>query len=116
MLTLKLYNSDTSEKWKIINQELSKTDYIIISSNRLYTPLMRLTDCKKLPVGRCYTETAQYYKKLFDGQLGFKKVAEFSVYPSLILNHLSLIIDDSSADESFTVYDHPKVMIFQKIP
>ncbi|MBI2613853.1 MAG: glycosyltransferase family 39 protein [Candidatus Levybacteria bacterium] len=118
MLTLPLYDPDTSEKWKTINQELSKTDYIIIASNRLYTPLMRLTDCKKLPVGRCYTQTSEYYKKLFSGSLGFKKVAEFTSYPkfSFPLVKWEHEINDSSADESFTVYDHPKVLIFQKIP
>lgn len=117
-VTLTLYDPDTSEKWKIINGQLSKTDYIIIASNRLYTPLMKLTDCKKLLPVRCYTQTAQYYKKLFDGSLGFKKVAEFTSYPkfSLPLVKWEHEINDSSADESFTVYDHPKVIIFKKIP
>ncbi|MEK7060901.1 MAG: glycosyltransferase family 39 protein [Patescibacteria group bacterium] len=118
MITLSLYDPDTSAKWDLVNQQLSQTDYIIIASNRLYTPLMKLTDCKKLPVGRCYAQTAEYYKKLFDGSLGFEKVAEFKSYPKLSfpLVKWEHEINDSTADESFTVYDHPKVIIFKKIP
>ena len=112
ILTLELYNPDTPYKWQIINQQLAQTDYIIIASNRLYTPLMKLTNCQKLPDGRCYTQTAEYYKKLFNGALGFKKVAEFAVYP--IIPILNIPINDQTADESFTVYDHPKIMIFKK--
>ena len=118
MLTLSLYDPDTTYKWKIINEQLKQADYIIIASNRLYTPLMKLINCEKLPAGRCYTQTSEYYKKLFDGKLGFKKAAEFTSYPkfSFPLVKWEYEINDSSADESFTVYDHPKVLIFQKIP
>lgn len=118
MITLPLYDQDTPEKWQKINDQLSKTDYIIIASNRLYTPLQKLTDCKTLPPGRCYIQTAQYYKDLFNEKLGFKKIAEFSIHPTIKLStfNFQFSIKDSSADESFTVYDHPKVMIFQKFP
>jgi len=112
MQTLTLYDPDAPEKWQTINAQLSKTDYIIIASNRLYVPLQKLTNCEKLPPGRCYPQTAGYYKKLFSGDLNFSKVAEFSVYPTIPF--INLPIDDQSADESFTVYDHPKIMIFQK--
>ena len=114
METLELYNPDTDEKWRKINQQFLRTDYLILASNRLYTPLQKLTDCDNLPIGYCYTQTANYYKKLFDGSLGFKKVAEFAVYPTIPL--LNKQINDQSADESFTVYDHPKIVIFQKSP
>jgi hypothetical protein len=106
---LTLYDPDTPEKWRKINGQLSKTDYIIIASNRLYTPLQELTDCTKLPSYRCYPETAQYYKELFSEKRGFMKVAEFTSYPSL----LGFFISDDSASELFTVLDHPKIMIFK---
>lgn len=111
-ITLPLYDPDTSFKWADINQKLSESDYIIIASNRLYTPLQKLTDCNKLPPLRCYSQTAQYYRSLFSGTRGFKKIAEFAVYPTVPL--LNIPIDDQGADESFTVYDHPKIMIFKK--
>jgi hypothetical protein len=109
----KLYDPDTEEKWTELESQLSQTDFIILASNRLYTPLQKLTDCKNLPVFKCYPRTAEYYKKLFSGELGFRKVAEFSSYPTVPL--INLPINDQNADESFTVYDHPKVIIFQKI-
>jgi len=68
--------------------------------------------CAKLPSDRCYQRTAIYYQELFSGKLGFKKVAEFTQYPTIPF--LNIEIDDQKADESFTVYDHPKVMIFKK--
>jgi len=46
--------------------------------------------------------------------LGFQKIAEFTSYPRLELGTWKLEFADLSADESFTVYDHPRVIIFQK--
>ena len=98
-----------------MNGRLANIDYMIIASNRLYTPLGKLTDCENLRPGRCYIETAEYYDKLFAGQLGFKKVAEFSSYPGIKVGKFEFEYIDDDADESFTVYDHPKVIIFKKI-
>jgi hypothetical protein len=108
-----LYDPGSSlHKWEKINYNLEKADYIIIASNRLYVPLMKMTDCQKILPGRCYDKTAEYYKKLFDGRLGFAKVAEFTSYPTIPILNWQIL--DDNADESFTVYDHPKVIIFQK--
>lgn len=112
-LTLPLYEPDTSQKWQNINAVLKNSDYIIIASNRLYKPLQKLTDCNVLPKERCYPQTADYYKKLFSGRLGFRKIVEFSTYPTIPFTNIKLV--DDGADESFTVYDHPKIMIFKKI-
>ncbi len=110
---MSLYDQpDNRQKWNILNQKLQQSDFIILSSNRLYVPLQKLADCRKFRL--CYPLTAQYYKKLFIGQLGFKKVAEFTDYPRLQIGSWKLQIPDDSADESFTVYDHPKVLIFQR--
>ncbi|HRN71473.1 MAG TPA: hypothetical protein PLS49_09955, partial [Candidatus Woesebacteria bacterium] len=95
-------------------EKLQRTDYIIIASNRLYTPLQRLKDCKG-NTDRCYPKTAEYYQKLFNEKLGFTKVAEFTSYPRIPLGPWTFEIIDDTADESFTVYDHPKIMIFRKI-
>lgn len=112
IISLPLYDPDTKLKWENINSDLEKADYIIIASNRLYTPLQKLTDCEKLYPHPCYTQTSEYYKKLFNGTLGFKKVAEFTSYPTIPF--LNIEINDQSADESFTVYDHPNVIIYEK--
>ena len=103
---------DDEEKWKKIRERLAKSDYIIIASNRLYTPLQKLSDCNKYR--SCYPLTARYYRDLFSEKLPFKKIAEFTSYPKLTLGAWKLEINDDSADESFTVYDHPKIIIFQR--
>lgn len=110
---LTLYDQpDDENKWVIINEKLKKSDYIIIASNRLYIPLSKLNDCKKYKV--CYLKTAEYYQKLFKNKLGFKKIVEFSAYPNFEILNLKFQINDDLADESFTVYDHPKILIFKK--
>lgn len=111
-ITLPLYEQDTPAKWQAINENLKNADYIIIASKRLYVPLQKLTDCKKLPAFRCYPLTSKYYKDLFSGRLGFVKVAEFVEHPTIPF--INYKIDDFSSDESFTVTDHPKVIIFKK--
>ena len=113
ILTLNLYDPDTKEKWDTINWQLAQTDYVIIASNRLYAPLQKLTDCQKLPTDKCYPKTAEYYKKLFSEDLDFKKVAEFTNYPTVPI--LNIPINDQPADENFTVFDHPKILIFKNL-
>ena len=54
--------------------------------------------------------TIAYYNALFDGELGFERVAEFTSYPGLF----GLTFPDQSAEEAFSVYDHPRVQIFKK--
>jgi hypothetical protein len=117
-LEMPMYEPDNSEaKWQKVNNNLKEADYLILASNRLYIPLQKLVDCQKYKV--CYPRTAKYYQDLFSGQLGFTKIAEFSSYPSLPLMsqylNISISIPDDSADENFTVFDHPKVIIFKKI-
>jgi hypothetical protein len=108
---LTLYDQPDNEmKWQVLNQKLAMSDYIILASNRLYVPLPKLADCSKYKL--CYPETAKYYDKLFKGERGFTKVAEFADDPTIPL--LNIPISDQAADESFTVYDHPKIIIFRK--
>lgn len=104
---------DDEIKWQGLKQKLERTDYIVIASNRLYMPLQKLKDCEKYV--SCYPKTAAYYEQLFKEELGFKKVAEFSSYPRIPLGPWTFEIIDDTADESFTVYDHPKIMIFRKM-
>jgi YYY domain-containing protein len=85
-----------------IARALGQSDYIVMSSNRLYGSI------PKLPWR--YPVTIRYYDLLFGGELGFTKVYDETVSP-----HLGpWVMHDQHADESFTVYDHPRVTIFQK--
>jgi hypothetical protein len=112
-MELPMYEPDSMPaKWQKINKVLDEADYIIIGSNRLYVPLMKMTNCSKLPPDRCYTKTAEYYRKLFAEELDFKKIAEFWVLPKIPFTNIQ--INDFSADETFTVYDHTRIMIFKR--
>jgi hypothetical protein len=104
---LPLYDQDRPDKWEKINQQLAKIDYLILSSNRLWGSIPTVPEI--------YPQTTEYYRKLFNQELSFKKVAEFTSYPCFPpINQAWFCFPDQSADESFTVYDHPQVIIFRK--
>jgi hypothetical protein len=107
--------------------QVARSDYLVLASNRLYGVIPRLPDR--------YPEAAAYYRLLFEGQLGFDLVYWNGRYPTL--GSLALVDDTfgrpelavpapmadwqpapvswvlGPADESFTVYDHPLVLIFE---
>ncbi len=100
-IELPLYDPDTPAKLDRLADDLSRADYLILASNRLAAPISRLRSR--------YPMTSNYYRLLFAGELGYVKVAEFTAYPQLA----GFVIRDDHADESFTVYDHPRAVIFQ---
>jgi YYY domain-containing protein len=104
MIRMEPYWEDVPEKREALLQWLDETEYIALSSNRLYGSIPRLP--------QRYPMTTRYYELLFSGELGYERVAEFVSRPQL----LGLEFVDDDADESFTVYDHPKVTIFHKTP
>ena len=57
-----------------------------------------------------YPMTSDYYRALFSGELGFEPVHTAVSYSELA----GWVINDDSAEEAFSVYDHPKVLIFKK--
>lgn len=99
---LKLYDRDSETKWQEIDEQLEKVDYLIISSNRLWGSITKVPER--------YPQTSDFYDKLLNNKLSFKKVKEFKEYPTF----LGIKIKDNWADEAFTVYDHPQVLIFKK--
>ncbi|HKG25282.1 MAG TPA: DUF2298 domain-containing protein [Thermomicrobiales bacterium] len=101
---LELYNHDDQEKLDKLLDQLDKGDYIAITSNRLYKSIPRLPER--------YPMTTEYYRMLFSGDLGFKLIKTFTSRPSIF----GVELNDDNAEEAFTVYDHPKVLIFQKTP
>ncbi|MGD2077462.1 MAG: DUF2298 domain-containing protein, partial [Chloroflexota bacterium] len=120
LINLQLYEPDNEAKREAMTKALDEADYIVISSNRAYDAMPRL------PLR--YPMTTAYYQALFgcqsaeitecaypavaplSGDLGFDLVATFESYPSLG----PISFPDQTAQESFTVYDHPKVLIFKK--
>jgi hypothetical protein len=114
--------SGRSDKLERLVQTLTEGDYVVITSNRQYGSLGRLP--QKYPL------TVAYYRALFGcpadvevaecavdaapgrtrGRLGYDLVAVFERNPSLG----PLVFRDQLAEEAFTVYDHPKVLVFAK--
>lgn len=142
--SLPIYDPDSPEKWQKIAAMLEKTDYIALTSNRLWGSITKVPELYPIASG--------YYRLLFSGKLGFKKVAETTSFPDLPLplgntclylfppgesylglysdksgffrfdscalyqgvTYEGIVIRDELSEETFTVYDHPKVILFEK--
>jgi YYY domain-containing protein len=103
---------------------LDASEYIFITSNRQWGSLPRIPE--RFPM------TTLYYRNLlgcppgddivwcysvakpgtYQGSLGFDLVKTFTSEPSIG----PFKLNDQFAEEAFTVYDHPKVLIFRKTP
>lgn len=106
---------------------IAEADYLVLSSNRNYGVIPRLPER--------YPLSSQYYRLLFESQLGFEVAYVGTRFPNLFGFHLKHdsfswpglepppeIVDFLNDfpgpnwgrfDESFTVYDQPMVIIFQ---
>lgn len=91
------------EKVNALYDTLEPVDYIVMSSDRLIYSVDNLA--------WRYAVQNEYYRRLLDGQLGFQLVYRAELRPELF----GIRYDDSGADESFTVYDHPRVQIFERV-
>ncbi len=96
------YEEDTGEKYAILKRKLREADYVIYSSKRIYESVDELPER--------YPLTIRYYELMFGEQLGFVQAAEFTSPPRL----LGWVFADQEADESWSLYDHPRVSIFAK--
>ena len=126
---LPVFNPDSKEKWEKIKTILSDSSYYILSSNRAYGGITNASFR--------FPQTTRFYELLFSEKLGFTLAKEFVSRPTLPIPFLKTCVEppilsygaitlktsscnsglqliDDFADESFTVYDHPKVLIFKK--
>ena len=121
-LNLQVYWDDNADKLIRFVTILNDTDYILIPTNHQYGQITRLPER--------YPLTTLYYRELigcpedqdiircyrvaqpgtFKGRLGYDLVAVFETHPKLG----PIVINDQTAEEAFTFYDHPRVMIFRK--
>ena len=121
------YYDDTFEKRQQLYDTLDEVDYIVISSNRIYASVARLKPR--------YPLMNEYYRALFAGELGFELAADFTSSPSLfglvqfpdqetpfpvseptdyLYQQEPVKVMLPPAEEAFSVYDHPRVLIFRK--
>lgn len=121
-LVLQVYWVEDINKLNRYLDILNRTDYIVIPTNHQYAQITRVPER--------YPLTTLYYRELigcpsaqeiiecyrlaqpgmYEGQLGFELAAVFESYPTLG----NIVINDQRAEEAFTFYDHPKVLIFKK--
>jgi hypothetical protein len=105
---LPVFDPDTDEKWSKMDGLLEKGDYLILSSNRGWGSMPS--------VPHRYPRMKEYYDMLLrDTHPQFRLVRKFTSYPGFSYLGIPLSIPDSWAEEAFTVYDHPEVMIFEKV-
>src|SRR5258706_9958994 len=118
-----MYWDDDSAKLERFTSNLDTSDYIFISSNRQWATTTRLPER--------YPLTIAFYRNLIgcpadkdviwcynvarpgmfeDAPLGYELVQVFESFPTIG----PWRINDQFADESFTVYDHPKALVFKK--
>src|SRR5262249_14055856 len=101
VVDLPYYEPDTREKIGQICRELSSAEYAVFQTKRIYGSVTRAP--KKFPL------TNRYFYRLFAGDLGFRLTQDFASRPAIF----GIEFPDELADESFSVYDHPKVLIFR---
>ncbi|HZU85930.1 MAG TPA: DUF2298 domain-containing protein, partial [Anaerolineaceae bacterium] len=121
-LNFEMYWDDNAEKVQRFLNTMNNADYIFITSNRQWGTTIRVPERYPLttayyraligcPEGQsifwCYAEAEP---GMFEGQLGFELIKVFQSEPSLG----DLRFNSQFAEEAFSVYDHPKVLIFQK--
>src|SRR3989344_1630698 len=104
---LSVFDPDNAQKWEKMSELLKKGDYYILSSNRGWGSIPTVPER--------YPHMKVFYEKLLSDQTDYKLLKTFTSYPSFKYLGLPFEFPDHMADESFTVYDHPVVMIFKHI-
>ncbi|MBI4926471.1 MAG: hypothetical protein HY835_01810, partial [Anaerolineae bacterium] len=121
-LNFEMYWDDNAEKRIRFERALDQADLIYMSSNRQWGTTVRVPER--------YPLTTLFYRELigcpadkevfwcyavaqpgmFQGRLGYELVKVVQSEPQLG----SLMFNSQFGEEAFSVYDHPKVMVFQK--
>lgn len=91
------------EKVRQLYDDLQGADYVVLSSDRVRQSIQTMP--------WRYAVQGEYYRRLLNGQLGYRLVYQSELHPHLF----GITWDDTNADESFTVYDHPTVRIFKQV-
>ena len=103
--SMPLFDPDSPEKVETCwSRRSTEADWVAVTSGRVYMNVTRVPEVFPMSIA--------YYRALFDGRLGFERAADFTSYPSLG----PLRFPDDRAEEQFTVYDHPRVLLFRKTP
>lgn len=106
-ISLSFYDLETDAQARSeIISGLEKADYFIIQSRRVFMNHQRFP--------QIFSKTANFYNALFNEKLGFKQIGEFNSYPMLQFGNWKLEFPDETAEETWSVFDHPVIRIFKK--
>jgi len=92
----------TGQRQILLNTLINENEYFISVSNRVYGNSLRLQNR--------FSASAEFYRQLFDGSLKYKKIYEAIAFSFFFLPPSS----PYSPEETFQVFDHPTVMIFER--
>jgi hypothetical protein len=98
---LSFYERDTKEKLNLLLRRMAKADYIIFPTPRISDSIPRVPEE--------YPYSTAVIQLLWAEKFGFTLEKTFKDRPSF----LGFTFNDDLADESFSVYDHPKVVVFK---
>jgi len=91
------YNLDSDpDLQEQLPQHILNSDYILVPSRRMF----------KNQANSNFPSSYRYYQALANGSLGFNQIKLFSVFP--------YFINQENAEETFTVFDHPIIRLYQK--
>lgn len=108
---LPIFDPDNEEKWIKMKNLFQKADYYVLSSNRGWGSIPTVPE--RYPI------MSEYYKALLENDckkqieltgVCFKKIKEFLPFYYKFIRY-----PDSWIEETFTVYDHPVVMVYEKV-
>src|SRR5205085_10899488 len=113
---LELYAEDEPTKREKLIAALDQSDIVAITSSRLYSSIPRIPERWPLSIeyyrlmcgpSMCYDVPAGY-----QSPLGFELAATIASRPRLG----PWEVRDDTAEELWLNYDHPKVLLFRKLP
>ena len=123
---LPIFDDDTPEKWMLVEKIMSEADYIVIASRRGYATLARWPER--------YPQTADYYRRAIRREIGFRSGGLFWTLWALgahsgggrshcwtwllatgnLEPDAPIVLEVGRLDESFVVYDQPRVIIWRR--
>jgi uncharacterized membrane protein len=125
---MEMHWPDGLDKRTMLLDRLQRVDYVLVQSQR------RLWSASRIPA--TYPMTMEFYRALFDGRLGFERVAEFNnpfeIGPLRLSAAAGTVawgqdppllphwpndpfnFNPLAAEEAFTVYDNAPVWVFRK--
>jgi len=102
LASIPVFEHDDDKKARLLYDALAPADLYALSSPRAWHTIGRMPGRFPLMV--------RFYASLFAGRLGFERVATFTSPPHLF----GIELDDLGAEEAWSVYDHPRVLLFRR--